>query len=394
MPRWNSKHRHEFWIGLALVLLSAAFILPNSVAPQYSSGSISRQSGVRPAEGCDSESVINTTVSGFHHTFSPSQAAANSNASALYASEVHSLGPNVTEMYTGVGAYASINKATCSPTYGYYLVSYALNFTNASNNASQYESGELSITVSPATGAVHNASVTRLPNAMARYGGAWSAYAISKCSDCSVWLSYTQITNFGVSASSGNCGATWYWNGYCTASFWGGITNQVNGGNGIVQSGIDGNVLCAFSWWSWSYNCNSGYAMWFEFYPAWPVYAPWWMSVSVSSSNAMIFENYVSGGWYYSINYDASTGWFFWGFASAYMNPINYGQFQAENQNKPFGGTYATPNFNFWYNPIIVYNDPADLRPYGISYASWVTPSAINYNSGACSGAYDSCFQL
>ena len=193
-----------------------------------------------------------------------------------------------------------------------------------------------------------------------------------------------------MSASSGNCGATWYWSGTCLVSYWGGLTNTLTGSSGIIQSGVQASVLC---FWFFGYSCSSSYSGWIEFYPLWPSYAPSWMISG--SGNTIILENYVYSGNYYSIFYDATTGWMYWGWIPAYMGSINYGQFQAENSKSLSGSTYALPSMSgLWYNPILVANDPADLRPYSTQFNALFTPGAMNYNSAACAGTGYSCFQM
>ena len=144
------------------------------------------------SSGCSYEDLLNQTRD-FHPVVSPTQASNDANSSSAYSSWSETLGPNVTIRYDGAGVTGTGSSTLCTTSFEYYLVAYALNYTNASINSSQYRTGQLSILINSSSGLVHNSSVMRLPDYTTHYSTTnWAGYAVSKCSDCSVWLSYAQ----------------------------------------------------------------------------------------------------------------------------------------------------------------------------------------------------------
>jgi hypothetical protein len=141
------------------------------------------------------------------------------------------------------------------------------------------------------------------------------------------------------------------------------------------------------------YQCTHQYEPWFEFYPLGTVYDPFFW---VSTTDTLVSDVFLSGFVFYAGVFDQNTGQGFMGIHINlyFIGSVNWAQFQAESAKAFFGGYYATPVFDFWYNPIQAPSYPANLQPYGANSNSIFTPGPIDYNSNACSGTGESCFQV
>jgi hypothetical protein len=300
----------------------------------------------------------------------------------------------VTVVYAGVGTTASGSTSSCTITYSDYLVGYALNFTNQSANSTEYRTGQLSVLVNPSTGSVINATVSRDVNTLPGHTSSkWSGYTVGPCgSSCTIVEAFTGWTGFGVTRSSGNCGASVYWSGTCSAGFWDGITSTSNGNTGIAQSGFQASMLCYYYWLSLSYQCTHQYEPWVEFYPLPTLYNPF---MSLSTTDYVFAYNFLHNGWLDSVVYDSTTGNMFFATLPNYMGSIGWAQFQGELAPAVTGGYYATPVFSFWFSPVLAPNDPFDLVSwsYGQNQALY-NPSNMYYNSHACASTGTSCFEI
>jgi hypothetical protein len=369
----------EISLIVAIIVVSSAGFLRTTS---------SSDSSLVTASGCTAEQLEATPMN-YTSVISSTRAASIANSSPNYTAAVSAMGPGVQVNYAGVAELENLVLSSCGSTFTNFEVAYAL--VNATN-----QTGQLSLWVNPTTGAVVNSTVQWMVGEEAHsYTSQWWGYTDAPCSSsCGLHATYTAWQNFGVSASSGHCGATYVSVGACIISPWGGLTATATGAGsarGIAQSGL--NLVESCSWFI-VYICSSGYVGWVEL---WPMQAAGINCIGVpSSSNLVASEvSWVAPSTYYATIWDQTTGASCTTTHTMAMGTPSYAQFISETSPTLTGGVFAIPVFNFNFNPAAALGVTANLSVYGspIAYSSAITVQhPPSYNTGACAGTYLSCF--
>lgn len=369
--------------SLCLLMIVGAYLSiasPSAAAAAPTPGGTSQSSPI-----CNQQDLMNR-ASLVTSNISKGEAALLANQSYAYRSAIAEIPSSVQELFNSVAVVGNANLTRCSISNQSYEVAYSL--------VGQVGLvGQVSIWVNPSTGLVTNFAVSHLFDSPKSSTGQWSGYETKSPSITGYTPSatYSSWTGFGVSQAESHCGATVVSAGVCAISFWGGLTAEGGGGSGIAQSGVNGVVECIG--YLFGISCSSGYAGWYEFYPSSPNNC-----LSFSSPNDDLYSHveYQGSNSYYAIIWDLTSGNYCSGTATMSMGAPSYSQWMLESDSNGVGGILDIPNFNFWFTSAISSGYPYPLSGYVASENDVpdVNFGPMDYNTGACSGDYDSCFQV
>jgi hypothetical protein len=334
--------------------------------------------------GCNPEALMSRAGS-ITSMITRSDAAQTANLSNAYTVAANELPSSLQISYNSVAVVGNANLSRCTFSGQNYEVAYNLVGPGASV-------GQLSIWVSPITGLVTNSALTYQADPPKSSTGQWTGYETKSPSITGYTpsVTYSSWTGFGVSQAESNCGATVISPGICEISFWGGLTAEGGGGNGIAQSGVNAAVLC--DGYLFGISCSSGYAGWYEFSPSNPNNC---LSFSSPHDDLYSYVQYQGSNNYYAIIWDLTSGNYCQGSASMSMGAPSYSQWMLESDSNGVGGILDIPNFNFWFTSAISSGYPYSLAGYVASETDVpnVSIGSMDYNTGACAGDYYSCFQ-
>jgi hypothetical protein len=369
--------------SLCLLMIAGAYLFlasPSVAAAAPISGVMSQSSST-----CNQQDLMNRAGL-ITSNISSGDAALLANRSYAYQSAVAGSPSSVREVFNSVAVVGNANLTRCSISNQSYEVAYSLVGKTSLV-------GQLSIWVSPSTGLVTNVEISHSVDSPKTSTGQWSGYETKApaITGYTPSATYSSWTGFGVSSAESHCGATDFSGGVCAISFWGGLTAEGGGGNGIAQSGVNGVVECAG--YVFGITCSSAYAGWYEFAPSNPNNC---LSFSSPNDDLYSYVEYQGADSYYAIIWDLTSGNYCSGTASMSMGAPSYSQWMLESESNGVGGILDIPNFNFWFTSAISSGYPYPLSGYVASENDVpdVNFGPMDYNSGACSGDYYSCFQV
>ncbi|MCI4364596.1 MAG: hypothetical protein L3K10_00810 [Thermoplasmata archaeon] len=263
-------------------------------------------------------------------------AAEAANNSSAYHLVANGLGSNLSFSYDGAYNLWSFSQVSCTPS----IQSVDVVFTSTTplgvenivvtENATSLAVTSARAEISPLQTVSHTQNIEH------GGGGNWAGYTfVTSEAVAAEWT----VPNVGAD-SSGHCGASIAWNGYCDIAAWVGESAAGTGSSGIAQTGTDQADICTPT--LGGYICTSIYAAWYEFFPDQsnhPCFAASSgdkISVSVSYSSSQ----YHLALWDFGNSQGCSSA------ASMAMGSPYYGQFETENPpGNPNGGNWETPTF-------------------------------------------------
>lgn len=333
--------------------------------------------------------MLNGLINSYPALITESQAAAAANESSAYSAATQETSGSATIEFNGVAIVGNANTTQCKINSQSYQVAYTL--VNSTG-----PKGQLSIWVNQTTGSVTSSALDWQANPSTSATYQWTGYTtkskiLSGYSPTGTWAAWT---GFGVSQAESNCGATIVTPGVCQISFWGGLTNESGGGNGIAQSGILASVVCVFV--VYEFICSPSYVGWYEFYSSSSSSPVNCLSFSSPNDDLASFIDFTGSNEYTATIEDLTTGKYCDASSSMSMGAASYSQWQVESSSNLVGGILDIPAFNFWFTSNIAEGFPYNLVNYVVpsNQVPGVSLGAETYNAGACAGNDYSCFQV